>query len=145
KVARAARGQQVQAAQLRGSGITQLSDQLRTELALIASGDDRDLHALQQLAQECRDTRVDRALGRREGVVEVEGDEADAHGGSIVVMRSCAGLGMDLVARRLAPALRYDVGVSPAEPALRYEVGGSPAAPASAYEVGMSSIGRLLW
>ena len=46
------------------------------ELRELAARDDRDLDALRERDQQVADARVDRALRRRERVVEVEGDEA---------------------------------------------------------------------
>ena len=71
----AARGQQVQACELCSICIAELCDQLRSELRFIAAGDDSDVDQSEQSAQLCGDTRVDRALGWGEGVIEVESDQ----------------------------------------------------------------------
>ena len=59
-----------------GSGIREPVDHLRRELRELPARDDRDLDALGERDQQVADARVDRALRRRERVVEVEGDEA---------------------------------------------------------------------
>ena len=74
-----------------GGGIRQPVDDLRAELLDLPAGDDRHLDALGERDQQLADPRIDRALGRREGVVEVERDEAGgmrSAGDSVTVLLS---------------------------------------------------------
>ena len=75
QIPRAARGQQVQRDELCSICITELCDELRSELRLIAARDDSDVDQSEQSAQLCGDTRIDRALGWCEGVIEIESDQ----------------------------------------------------------------------
>jgi hypothetical protein len=50
-------------------------DDLSGELRQLSAGDDRDIDVLCELDEKAADTRVDRALRRRERVVEVECDK----------------------------------------------------------------------
>ena len=75
-VLRAAGGQQVDVRERLGGGIRQSVDDLCAELLELPAGDDRHLDALGECDQEIADAGIDRGLGGRERVVEVERDEA---------------------------------------------------------------------
>ncbi|GAA3536425.1 hypothetical protein AFL01nite_08900 [Aeromicrobium flavum] len=53
----------------------QLLDDLLAELLQLAARDDRHLDALREPHEQVADRFGNRALGRREGVIEIEGDK----------------------------------------------------------------------
>ena len=74
-ILRSARGEQVDVREHVSRGLRQTVDHLGAELLELTARDDRDLHALRESDQLGPDARIDRALGRCQGVIEVERDE----------------------------------------------------------------------
>ena len=58
-----------------GRGVRKPVDHLGAELLELTARDDRDLHALREGDQLGTDAGIDRALGRCQGVIEVECNE----------------------------------------------------------------------
>ena len=73
-VARTAGGHQVQARELLVRGM-QVVQHLRAELAHLATGNDAHLHLIEQRAQSHVHTGGQRRLRRRQGVIEIKGNE----------------------------------------------------------------------
>ena len=64
---------EVQAGEIVGTDLGQVVDDLRLELTELATGDNADLGDAEQLHEQVDHGRVERRLGRRERIVEVEG------------------------------------------------------------------------